>query len=73
MILKKLNAADIAKKTKKLADEAKEAAEESAMRWYVQYAGNAIIDEINKIDVMSLTPIQALQTLFDLQNKIKGM
>lgn len=32
-----------------------------------------IIDEINKIDVMALTPIQALQTLFDLQNKIKGM
>ena len=32
-----------------------------------------IIDEINKIDVMSLTPIQALQVLFDLQNKTKGM
>ena len=32
-----------------------------------------IIDEINKIDVMKLTPIEALQTLFDLQKKIKGL
>ena len=74
VILKKLNAADIAKKTKKLADEAKEAAEESAMQMDMfNMQETQIIDEINKIDVMSLTPIQALQTLFDLQNKIKGM
>ena len=32
-----------------------------------------IIDEINKIDVMKLTPIEALQTLFDLQKKTKGL
>ena len=73
-ILKKLNAADITKKTKKLADEAKEASEEMAVQidmFNVQET--QIIDEINKIDVMALTPIQALQTLFDLQNKIKGM
>lgn len=73
-ILKKLNAADINKKTKKLANEAKEAAEEETMQidmFNVQET--QIIDEINKIDVMSLTPIQALQTLFDLQNKVKGM
>ena len=74
VILKKLNAADIAKKTKTLADEAKEAAEESAMQMDMfNMQETQIIDEINKIDVMSLTPIQALQTLFDLQNKIKGM
>ena len=74
VILKKLNAADIAKKTKKLAEEAKEAAEESAMQMDMfNMQETQIIDEINKIDVMSLTPIQALQTLFDLQNKIKGM
>ena len=74
VILKKLNAADIAKKTKKLADEAKEAVEESAMQMDMfNMQETQIIDEINKIDVMSLTPIQALQTLFDLQNKIKGM
>ena len=74
VILKKRNAADIDKKTKKLADEAKEAAEESAMQMDMfNMQETQIIDEINKIDVMSLTPIQALQTLFDLQNKIKGM
>ena len=56
------------------ADEAKEAAEESAMQMDMfNMQETQIIDEINKIDVMSLTPIQALQTLFDLQNKIKGM
>ncbi len=73
-ILKKLNAADIAKKTRKLADETKEAAEEEAVQIDMfNIKENQIIDDINKIDVMSLTPIQALQTLFDLQNKIKGM
>ena len=30
-------------------------------------------DEIMKIDVMSLTPLEALQKLFELQNKLKGM
>ena len=32
-----------------------------------------IIDEINSINVMNLTPIEALQVLYDLQNKTKGM
>ena len=32
-----------------------------------------IIDEINKIDVMNLTPMEAMQTLFDLQKKVKGL
>ena len=32
-----------------------------------------LIDEINKIDIMKLTPIEALQTLFDLQKKTKGL
>ncbi len=73
-ILKKLNAADINKKTKKLADEAKQAEEETSTQLDMfNIKENQVIDEINKIDVMSLTPIQALQTLFDLQNKIKGM
>ncbi|MCD8036069.1 MAG: DNA mismatch repair protein MutS [Clostridiales bacterium] len=73
-ILKKLNAADIAKKTKKLANESKEAAEETAVQMDMfSMQETQLADEISKIDVMSLTPIQALQTLFDLQNKIKGM
>ncbi|GFI61227.1 DNA mismatch repair protein MutS [Clostridiales bacterium] len=73
-ILKKLNAADINKKTKKLADESMEEAENNATQLDMfNIKETQLIDEINKIDVMSLTPIQALQTLFDLQNKIKGM
>lgn len=32
-----------------------------------------IIDEINKLDVMAMTPMEALQFLFDLQKKVKGM
>ena len=32
-----------------------------------------IIDEINKIDVMNLTPMEAMQKLFDLQKKVKGL
>lgn len=73
-ILKKLNAADINKKTRKLADEAKEAAEETANQMDMfSIKETQIIDEINKIDVMSMTPIQALQALFDLQHKTKGM
>ena len=73
-ILKQLNAADITKKAKKLAVESKNNNEETAKQVDMfTMKETAIIDEINKIDVMSLTPIQAIQTLYDLQNKTKGM
>ena len=32
-----------------------------------------IIEEISNIDVMSMTPMEALQIVFELQKKIKGM
>ena len=32
-----------------------------------------IIDEINKIDVMNVILLEAMQTLFDLQKKVKGL
>ena len=34
---------------------------------------NQMIDEISKLDVMTMTPIEALQKLFELQKKARGM
>ena len=73
-ILKQLNAADITKKAKRLAKEAEVNSSVTSMQMDVFTINDTqLADEINKIDVMSLTPIQALQTLFDLQKKTKGM
>ncbi len=73
-ILKKLNAADITKKAKHIATEAKiNAADEPKQVDMFTMNETKIIDEINSINVMNLTPIEALQVLYDLQNKTKGM
>ena len=73
-ILKQLNAADITKKAKKIAAESKENAEESAKQIDMFSVGeNQMIDEISKLDVMTMTPIEALQKLFELQKKARGM
>jgi len=73
-ILKQLNAADITKKAKRLAKEAEVNSSVTSMQMDVFTINDTqLADEINKIDVMSLTPIQALQVLFDLQKKTKGM
>lgn len=73
-ILKQLNAADITKKAKRLAKEAEVNSSVTSTQMDVFTINDTqLADEINKIDVMSLTPIQALQTLFDLQKKTKGM
>jgi DNA mismatch repair protein MutS len=73
-ILKQLNAADITKKAKRLAKEAEANSAITSQQMDVFTINDTqLADEINKIDVMSLTPIQALQTLFDLQKKTKGM
>ena len=73
-ILKQLNAADITKKAKKIAVEAQAQAEEEAKQMDMfSMKESLMIDEISKLDVMSMTPIEALQTLFELQKKAKGM
>lgn len=73
-ILKQLNAADITKKAKQIAEESGENAEEVAKQVDMfSIAENIMIDEISKLDVMAMTPIEALQTLFELQNKAKGL
>lgn len=36
-------------------------------------AETQLADEISKLDVMAMTPIEALQTLFELQKKAKGL
>lgn len=72
-ILKKLNAADITKKAKNIAKDSKEQSETTATQVDMfTIKETQIIDEINQLDVMSMTPIQALQALFDLQSKAKG-
>lgn len=73
-ILKQLNAADITKKAKKIAVESRENSEEAAKQIDMfSIAENIMIDEICKLDVMSMTPIEALQTLFELQQKARGL
>ena len=73
-ILKQLNAADITKKAKKIAVESKEQQEETAKQIDMfNIAETQLADELCKLDVMAMTPIEALQTLFELQKKAKGM
>ncbi|MBQ5709214.1 MAG: DNA mismatch repair protein MutS, partial [Anaerotignum sp.] len=73
-ILKQLNAADITKKAKKIAVESKEQQEETAKQIDMfNMAETQLADELCKLDVMAMTPIEALQTLFELQKKAKGM
>ena len=73
-ILKQLNAADITKKAKKIAAKSQEMAQETAKQMDMFTAQETrIVDELNKIDVMSLTPMEAIQVLFDLQKKSRGM
>ena len=63
-----------AKKTKKIASTSKEATEDIAKQVDMfMMQETQIIDEINKLDVMAMTPMEALQFLFDLQKKVKGM
>lgn len=69
-ILKQLNAADITKKAKKIAVESGEQQEETAKQMDVFHiAETQLAEEILKLDVMAMTPIEALQTLFELQKK----
>ena len=73
-ILKQLNAADITKKAKKIAVESKEQAEEAAQQIDMFHiAQTQLMDEILKLDVMAMTPIDALQALFELQKKARGL
>ena len=73
-ILKQLNAADITKKAKKIAGESKERAEEQARQVDMFTMGETLLtEELKALDMMAMTPMEALQKLFDLQNKAKGL
>ncbi|MCI1931644.1 MAG: DNA mismatch repair protein MutS [Clostridia bacterium] len=72
-ILRQLNTADITKKAKKISKQSEEESNSIPQMDMFSMKETQIIDEINKIDVMKLTPIEALQTLYNLQNKTKGM
>ena len=54
--------------------ESKEQQEETAQQMDMFHiAETQLADEISKLDVMAMTPIEALQTLFELQKKAKGL
>ncbi|MBR2593487.1 MAG: DNA mismatch repair protein MutS [Firmicutes bacterium] len=72
-ILKKLDAADINRKTRKLAEDSKSNAEDAQQMDIFTAKETLLSEELQKIDVMSLTPIEAIQILFELQKKSKGM
>lgn len=73
-ILKQLNAADITKKAKKLAEQSKEQQEQEVQQVDMfAMVETQIADELKNMDVMSMTPIDALQALFALQKKAKGL
>lgn len=73
-ILKQLNAADITKKAKKIALESQEQQEETVQQVNMFNMGEMqLTEELKQLDVMAMTPIEALQKLFDLQKKAKGM
>lgn len=72
-ILKKLNAADITKKAKKLAEESKQEQEEVQQVDMFTMGETQLVEELKQMDIMAMTPIEALQTLFALQKKAKGM
>ncbi|MBQ7241992.1 MAG: DNA mismatch repair protein MutS, partial [Firmicutes bacterium] len=72
-ILKKLDAADINRKTRKLAEDSKSNVEDAQQMDIFTAKETLLSEELQKIDVMSLTPIEAIQTLFELQKKSKGM
>lgn len=73
-ILKQLNAADITKKAKKLAEQSQKQQEEEAQQMDMfAMVETQITDELKQMDVMSMTPIDALQALFALQKKAKGL
>lgn len=72
-ILKKLNAADITKKAKKLAQESKQEQEDMQQVDMFTIGETQLTEELKQMDIMAMTPIEALQTLFALQKKAKGM
>lgn len=73
-ILKQLDAADINKKAKKLAIQSKENSETTAIQVDMfNIKETQLADEISRMDIMAMTPMEALQKLFELQKKAKGL
>ena len=73
-IQKRLSAADIARQSKKIAKEAQAAAQEQASQIDLFHAKETpILDELENMDVLAMTPIQAIEALFNLQKKARGL
>ena len=70
-ILKQLNEANITKETKKLSDNNKQNENNENEYKLLNIEQKKLLDELNNIDVMSISPIEALQVILDLQKKEK--
>lgn len=69
-ILNQLDAVDISKKAKQIAKESHEMTERTGIQMNMFSLKEAqLLEEIKQLDVMGMTPIEALQALFDLQQK----
>ena len=65
---------NINKKAKKIATESQEEIEDIIQQVDMfTMKETQIIEEISELDIMAMTPVEALQTLFNLQKKVKGM
>ncbi len=72
-ILNQLNAADITKKAKKIAQESQEQSQQKTQQLDMfSFKETQLLEEIKQLDVMAMTPIEALQELFEIQKKAKG-
>ena len=72
-ILRQLNAADVTKKAKKLAKEAQQTEETAQQVDLFTAKDTYLADELLKLDVNNMTPLQAAQALCELQAKAKGL
>ena len=70
-ILKRLDAADITKKAQELAAEFQEQQEDIQQVNMFTMEEVQMVEEIKNLDVLAMTPMEAMQKLFDLQKRAK--
>ena len=72
-ILKQLNAADVTKQTRKLAKEAQQKEVQGSQMDLFTAKDAYLAQELLRIDLNTITPLQAVQFLDQLQKKAKGL
>ena len=80
-LIEELSGADIATRAREIAEAAvskrkpvkrPDEVESGQLSLFDAVNNDSIIEEISKIDITSMTPMDALNTLYALQNKIKN-